>query len=621
MAKKGPIVVAQPPMSKTPPVSIITISQRKRFDCLEILHDLIKDQDYTNIIEWVIVEGSKLEDDAKANADQIKGRLIANSTLGFPIVYIEWAPNMKLGELRNKGNKACKGDITVAMDDDDYYVKERVSHAVNKLVNSKAQIAGCSPMYIYDYTLEKLYKFNGFGPNHSVNNAMAWKKSYLTNHQHDPMKETGEEPSFTNTFTEPMVQLDGLKTNIQSSHSSNTFNKREILTGGTLKINPTLHEMSGPITDYIKEPYYSKFKAIFSSADKEVESPYDIVYMAGGFSPKWDPTDPALGGSEQAVMHLSACWAAQGKKVAVYGEVPEMRYKGVDYIDWKKFPFDQQHKTVILWRLFGLMTAGPFPLKAKQVILDLHEGAIHKQFVEYWFRFGDKVNKIMFRSNHHKDTFVKHTHAKLTPERFAIIPNGIRIEEFSRNVDAVVRNPYRLCFCADYVRGLVPILQYMWPTIYKAEPRAELHCYSGMEHIEKANPGWSQTITPLLAQPGVMHHGRQPMDVIIREKYMSNFHLYVTNIDESDCISIRESLVTGAIPLISASSVFKERDGIHFEFDDQNINSYIHIGMKIVEFMRDLGKMNHMREQLKGSQTLVSWSKVSEDWSKIISRE
>jgi len=617
MAKKGAVVTAQAPMSKTPPVSIVTITQLKRFACIEILHDLIKDQDYTNIIEWIIVEGSRLEEDAKANAENIKG-LITRSTLGFPIVYIEWAPNTKLGELRNKGNNACKGDITVTMDDDDYYVKERVSHAVDKLVSSKHQIAGCSAMYIYDYTLQTLYKFQGFGPNHSVNNAMAWKKSYLTNHQHDPMKETGEEPSFTNTFTEPMIQLDGLKTNIQSSHTMNTFNKREILTGGTLKVNPTLREIGEPIENYIKEPYFSRFKAIFASYTGEAESPYDIVYYAGGFSPKWDPTDPALGGSEQAVMHLSSCWVSQGKKVAVYGEVPEQTYKGVDYIDWKKFPFDQQHKTVILWRVFGLMTAGPFPLKAKQVILDLHEGTIHKQFVEYWFRYGSKVNKLMFRSNYHKEVFMKHTHAKLTDDKFAIIPNGIRINEFSKNIDMVQRNPYRLCFCADYVRGLVPILQYMWPAIYKAEPRAELHCYSGMDHIEKANPGWNAMITPLLAQPGVMHHGRQPMDVIIREKYMSNFHLYVTNIDESDCISIRESLVTGAIPLISASSVFKERDGIHFEFDDQNVNSYIHIGMKIVDFMRDLGKMNQMREQLKGSKTIVSWSQVSEEWLKLL---
>ena len=36
-----------------PTVSIITISQLKRFNCLEIARDLIKEQTYKNIFEWV----------------------------------------------------------------------------------------------------------------------------------------------------------------------------------------------------------------------------------------------------------------------------------------------------------------------------------------------------------------------------------------------------------------------------------------------------------------------------------------------------------------------------------------------------------------------------------------
>jgi hypothetical protein len=56
------------------------------------------------------------------------------------------------------------------MDDDDYYTNDRVEHAVTKLSSSKALIAGCSAVLIYDYFLDKLYKFKQFGPNHSTNN-------------------------------------------------------------------------------------------------------------------------------------------------------------------------------------------------------------------------------------------------------------------------------------------------------------------------------------------------------------------------------------------------------------------------------------------------------------------
>jgi glycosyltransferase involved in cell wall biosynthesis len=109
-------------MSKT--VSIVTITQLKRFECLKILQNLIQNQTYTNIIEWVIIEGSRDKESAEINKNNIKSLTQGN------IVYLEYKENRKLGELRNIANKVCKGDITVCMDDDDYYPPTRVAHAV-----------------------------------------------------------------------------------------------------------------------------------------------------------------------------------------------------------------------------------------------------------------------------------------------------------------------------------------------------------------------------------------------------------------------------------------------------------------------------------------------------------
>jgi hypothetical protein len=51
---------------------------------------------------------------------------------------------------------------------------------------------------------------------------------------------------------------------------------------------------------------------------------------------------------------------------------------------------------------------------------------------------------------------------------------------------------------------------------------------------------------------------------------MSSFQLYVTNtISEIDCISIKESVLAGCIPIISNFGVFEERDGIHYDFNDE----------------------------------------------------
>jgi len=593
---------------KLPTVSIVTLTQLKRFACMEILKDVIKEQTYKNIIEWIIVEGSKTEEDANENGIKIRG-LIANSDLQCSILYLEKKPGEKLGALRNKGNKACSGDITVVMDDDDYYPASRVKHAVEQLQASSKLIAGCSAMYIYDYTLEKLCKFKGFGENHSINSCFAWKKKYLEKYSHDESKECGEEPSFTNNFKEPMIQLDAEQTVIQSSHTQNTFNKREILTGGVCKIVQSNTESSKPVTDLIIEPFFSRYKAVFFN---EVKSKYDIVYFAGGFSIPWDPSSKSLTGSEQAIVKLAENWTKLGKKVAVYGAIPESTLEGVDYFDWKKFPFNEQHDIVILWRTYGMVCGLPFPIKSKHIWLDLHDGNFPKEMMEMWFRYNQKITKIFFKSNFHRELFEKYYRFKLDTNRYTVIPNGVRVEEFKENKDLVQRNPYRFCYCSCYTRGLLPILQYTWPIIKQIEPRAELHIYYGMDAVQ--NDEFKKIIVPLLASKGVMDHGRQPLDVIIREKYMSNFHIYLSNSEaEIDCITVKESLVTGAIPILSTFGVFNDREGIKFVMGDASPNTYTNIAVKIIELMKQQG-LDVFREKLKKSNTIISWIDIAAKW-------
>jgi len=599
-------------INKTPTVSIVTITQLKRFPCIEVLKDMIKAQTYKNIIEWVIVEGSPLELEWDENASNIQ-KLKDDPEFKIQIVYLEKKAGEKLGALRNKGNKACSGEITVVMDDDDYYPAERVQHAVDTLVGSPLLIAGCSDMFIYDYTLEKLCKFKKFGEYHSVNSCFAWKKAYLEKHSHDETKDTGEEPSFTNNFKEPLVQLDSSKTIVQSSHLTNTYNKRELITSGIAKINDILKEITEPVTNYIKEPFFSRLTSIFY---KEEKSKYDIVYFAGGFSITWDPTSKSITGSEQALVHLSSNWVKMGKKVAVYGLIKECQYAGVDYIDWKKFPFNHTYDTLILWRVYGLLCGGPFKMKANRIWLDLHDGIVIKEFLENWYRYGSKVNKIFFKSNYHKEIFEKSVRIRLDSKRYAIIPNGVRIDEFSSNVENVPKIPFRFCYCSCYTRGLVPIIEHIWPIIMHAEPRAELHVYYGTNSI--GDPEFKARMNELLSRPGIMDHGRQPIEVIAREKYMSSFHIYLTNIDsEIDCITVKESCLTGAIPILSKHGVFNERDGIHFELTEGSPVSYAMIAVEIVKLMKD-PNLDVLREQLKKSKNLIDWSSIASRWLELI---
>lgn len=582
-------------------VSIVTITQLSRFDCLQVLKDMIEEQSYKNILEWVIVEGSSCEEDANLNKQNI---LKLKTQTKININYVEYDGNVILGNLRNKSNNATKGDYIVCMDDDDYYPKERVEHAVLTLKTSHNLIAGCSGCMFYDYILDKQFKSRQLNPNHSTNNCFAYKKEYLKNHSYDNTKTFAEESSFTNAFNEPMCQLNPKKTIIVSSHNLNTYNKRKLIIEGMLG-RGAIEEMH--VT--IPTKYYKIYKALFRHESK---CPYDIVYMCGFHSIQWDPRDQKLGGSEQAVVNLSQEWVKKGYKVAVYGAIPSVSYEGVDYYPFETFPFHHEFNVIVVWRLFGIYPIYKLKLNVKKIIWDLHDNMSHIQGIkDIYNSYEPNINKIMFKSQYHVDEFEKLIGRKLEPSLTKIVMNGIRIEKF-QNTGDYVRNKYRFCYCSCYTRGLEIILKHVWPVIYKNEPRAELHVYYGLNSVQDQN--WKNMMLNLLSSPGVMDHGRQDVDMINREKHMSNFHLYLSlSQSEIDCISVRESLVAGCIPILSNFGVFKNRHGFHFDMNtDQDI---LNVGHKISDLLKtDDALLEKRRNLLMQSDTIVSWSDVADEW-------
>jgi glycosyltransferase involved in cell wall biosynthesis len=593
-------------------VSIITITQNKRFECIKILFDMIKNQTYTNIIEWVITEGSKNNDDAAENEKNIKELIEQrHNELNFPIIYIKKEKNVKLGELRNIGNKSCTGDITVCMDDDDYYFSDRIEHIVKKLSNSNCKIAGCSNHLMYDYDLNILVQMKSLGQYHSINSCMAWKKEYLLTNTHDSEKEFGEEQSFTKNFTEPMVQLDPFSTVILSSHSSNTYSKKKFFIAYLNQIQGTIDKIiTTPINSFISYDILNKYKNFFIS--KEIEINYDIVYMCGAFSINWDPADKKLGGSEQAVVNLSENWVKLGKSVIVYGEISDKIFNGVVYKHWNQFNFNKKYKNLILWRNYGLSTSIPLNIKAEFMIADIHDnfvGSVSETFKKYY----NKCNKVFLKSNYHKECLLNKIDSNANQDNIIIIPNGVRINKFSICPDNIHRNPFRFCYCSCYTRGLDKIIGILWAIIYNYEPRSELHVYYGMDGIKDEK--YKNYLSMLLSQPGVMDHGRQSVEIITREKYMSTFHFYITNTEaEIDCISIRESLVTGCIPLISNFGVFKERQGLHYDFNTEKEIKMAAI--QIINLLKKPQQIEEFREKIKNDPTIIGWETIAQEWLK-----
>jgi hypothetical protein len=374
--------------------------------------------------------------------------------------------------------------------------------------------------------------------------------------------------------------------------------------------------------DYLIDNYiFEKYLSIFNSnidIDKDIDDK-DIVIFTGGFSVKWDCEDDNLGGSEHSIVELSnSLKNIHNKNIIVYGNFEiEKIVNGIEYKKWFNFPIYKKIKNLIIWRKLGMIMLLNYDFNCNNIMLDLHDSFIltlkdiSSQNLSKIF---NKIDNFMFKSKYHKKTFLEFLNIKnivLLNKNYNIIPNGIRLYRFNIK-NNYERQQYRFCYCSSYDRGLDIIIEKIWKKIYQHQPLAELHVYYGMDYIYDNN--FKINMQYLLGNKGVIDHGRQPIEYIIREKYLSNFHLYITEaISEIDCINIKESAAIGCIPLISNSNVFEERDGIKFEW----VSNFDNIANEIILLMENIELSNSIREKLKQSETIKSWDCVSLEWIKL----
>ena len=115
-------------------------------------------------MEWIIVDDG---------TDPI-GDLVSQHEC---VRYFNLADKISLGKKRNLMHEKARGEIIVYMDDDDYYPPERVSHAVETLLDHRkrktgVKLVGSSEMYIYFKGFGggegQMVQFGPYGPNHAT---------------------------------------------------------------------------------------------------------------------------------------------------------------------------------------------------------------------------------------------------------------------------------------------------------------------------------------------------------------------------------------------------------------------------------------------------------------------
>ena len=337
-----------------------------------------------------------------------------------------------------------------------------------------------------------------------------------------------------------------------------------------------------------------------------------IVYICGACPMEFGPSDNDLGGSEQAVVQLSRCWAKKGRPVVVYGKVKEGMKDGVDYRNIDELNLADTFDIAVFWRSFGIRL---LPLiKARLRLIDLHDSWDPKNYVAPK-QILELADYVMVKSKYHRSLY-----PYVPDNKIKIVMNGVQVSLFEKILAKVPnenRDPHRFIYASTYERGLEPILKYTWPKIKKAIPDATFHIFYGMNRLARTPLG--ARLFKLFKQPGVEEHGRVDLEEIAKQKAISGFHLYVSNSPtEIDCISVRESLLCGSIPVLGTDYVFRERDGIHITGSTDNSTTYKKAASVVIgSIKRGSEYLEKKRIEFKKSDTIISWERVSELWAKL----
>lgn len=238
-----------------PNVSICTPTYNRR-PFFEGLIQCVKNQDYPHHkIEWIIVDdGTDKVEDIFTDEEMIK------SLGGITVRYFYVSQKMDLGKKRNYMHKKCSftddEDIIVYMDDDDFYPPERVSHSVKRLRADKNVLCGgSSELYLWFNTLDKMYKFGPYGPNHATAGTFAFKRRLLKQTSYEDDAVLAEEKHFLKNYTVPFVQFDPFKTILVVSHEQNTFDKKKLL----VKENKAVSETHVKVKQFIRNSELQEF--------------------------------------------------------------------------------------------------------------------------------------------------------------------------------------------------------------------------------------------------------------------------------------------------------------------------------------------------------------------------
>ena len=304
-----------------------------------------------------------------------------------------------------------------------------------------------------------------------------------------------------------------------------------------------------------------------------------VVFYNGGSWEQWSPLqviNGGLGGSETALVRLSACLGRAGYEVKVYADTAERNSISAGGVVWKPFTAFDPTETCDLLVVSRLPHVFDNPsFAAARTALWCHDHSYPDGLTP---ARAEKIDHVVVLSEWQRRRF-----ERLYPfaaDRLHVQRNGITYIDpaTQETVYGDAGRPFaerqpRCVFSSSADRGLDVLLQ-LWPRIRAKVPDAELHVFYGWETLDRVaivNPqllAYKARVFELVEEcdgeaGGVFMRGRVGQRELAAEMMQARVWSYPTAFLETSCIGAMEARAAGLPIVTSGLGALRETVGPH----------------------------------------------------------
>jgi hypothetical protein len=283
--------------------------------------------------------------------------------------------------------------------------------------------------------------------------------------------------------------------------------------------------------------------------------------------------------------------------------------EGISYHHVSEFIPNDMYSTIIMWGGSNLLANFQYKPQAKALLLNLDE----EEETDYVCSKANKdlVDKIIVKSAYHRSKYNCFTWSK-----FEVIPSGLPAQLFIGPNRFLDRNQYKVLI-TEYTSATVLFVQNAWFRLKAEYPKAELHIFETAGDDKKS-------VLPVLStiakgkDKGIFLHGQLDINGMVKERLTSRVHVYLEDIDQISCETLRLSALGGCIPIMPERGVYTEIKGINIPGSVTNNDVLIEYAKAVSSIFKNPDYARKLQTQYQMDPTLKGYKETAERWSTII---